>query len=434
MNRASLLYPLIACLCLLMSSCRQNPDTTSVFTEAESLMYTRPDSALHLLQAIPNPEMLKGKPQAHYALLLTQARFRNHIPATSDSLIRIAVESYENLDEMGQKSKSLLYLAGVYMDMEQYSKAVLPLKEAEQYMEEVDDPYIQALILNSLSYLNHKAGNYEVALTYFKKALHIHLLNDCNEWQIGKMSDTRTLSYDEFTDSVGAYMNRLKKAAVFDFFTQYESKQIQENQQQYDKEVILNEKTQVENRLYYLISGGILLVAILLAAVAWWLKKKNNKRIAELQVQINKIIASSEVDKNEISILNEMLAQSNVFKQEYDQILQLATKEDIEALAVYLRLEQEPSVYSVREDLFRLMHWLDTTSNHFASRLCNQYPNLTTAEINICCLQRLGFSQEKMASIMQVKVASVNKNIYRTCPKLGLKNDKYEFKDYICSF
>lgn len=416
-----------------MGSCKQSPDTTSVLTEAESLMYTRPDSALHLLQAIPNPELLTGKSQAHYALLLTQAQFRNHIPATSDSLIRIAVDGYQNLDEMGQKAKALLYLAGVYMDMEQYSKAVLPLKEAEQYMAEVDDPYIQALILNCLSYLNHKGGNYEVALTYFKKALHIHLLNDCNEWQIGKMSDTRTLSYDEFTDSVGTYMDRLKKAAVFDFFTQYESKQIQENQQRYDKEVILSEKAQVENLLYYIISVGVLLAASLLA-VAWWLKKKNNKHVAELQAQINKTIASSEVDKNEISILNEMLAQSRVLKQEYDQMLQLATKQDIEALAVYLRLEQEPTVYSVREDLFHLMHWLDTTSNQFASRLCNQYPNLTTAEINICCLQRLGFSQEKMASIMQVKVASVNQNIYRTCPKLGLKNDKYEFKDYICSF
>jgi len=433
MKHASLFFGLIVALGLLMSNCKPSQEPTSVFAEAESLMYTHPDSALHLLQAIPNPEQLTGQAQADYALLMTQAKFRNHLSPTSDSLIRIAVESYENLDEMGQKAKSLLYLAGVYMDMEQYSNAVFPLKEAEQYMEEVDDPYIQTLILNSLSYLNHKAGNYEVALTYFKKALHIHLLNDCNEWQIGKMSDTRTLSYDEFTDSVGAYMNRLKKAAVFDFFTQYESKQIQENQQKYDKEVILSEKAKVENRLYYLILGGILLVAILLA-VAWWLKKKNNKRIAELQVQINKIIASSEVDKNEISILNEMLAQSNVLKQEYDQILQLATKQDIEALAVYLRLEQEPSVYSVREDLLHLMHWLDTTSNQFASRLCNQYPNLTTAEINICCLQRLGFSQEKMASIMQVKVASVNQNIYRTCPKLGLKNDKYEFKDYICSF
>ena len=420
-------------LILATTSCQHRTPITSVFAEAESLMYTHPDSALKLLQAIPNPEQLTGKAQADYALLMTQAKSRNQIWATSDSLIRIAVDYYQNSDEMGKKAKSLLYLAGLYMDMEQYSKAVLPLKEAEQYMEEVEDPYIQALILNSLSYLNRKAGNYETALTYFKKALHIHLFHDCYEWQTGKLSDIRTLSYNEFMDSVGTYMDRLKKAAVFDFFNQYESKKIQENQHKYDKEVILSEKVQVENRLYYLLSSGILLVVSILAII-WWLKKKNNKRIAELQVRINKIIASSEVDKNEISLLNELLAQSRVLRQEYDQILQLATKQDIEALGVYLRLLQEPTVYSVREDLFHLKHWLNTTSSQFASRLCNQYPNLTTAEINICCLQRLGFSQEKMASIMQVKVGSVNQNIYRTCPKLGLKNDKYKFRDYIHSF
>ena len=79
MKRTSLLYTLMTCLCLLTSCCKQSHELTSVFTEAESLMYEHPDSALHILQAIPNPEGLTGQAQVDYALLLTQAKSRNRI-------------------------------------------------------------------------------------------------------------------------------------------------------------------------------------------------------------------------------------------------------------------------------------------------------------------------------------------------------------------
>ena len=130
-------HTLILTLLLILTStaCQHRTPITSVFAEAESLMYTHPDSALHLLEAIPNPEQLTGKAQADYALLLTQAKSRNRIYATSDSLIRIAVDYYKNSDEMGQKAKSLLYLADVMMDMERYADATLPLKQAEELME-----------------------------------------------------------------------------------------------------------------------------------------------------------------------------------------------------------------------------------------------------------------------------------------------------------
>ena len=140
-------------------------------------MYTHPDSALTLLQAIPNPEQLTGKAQADYALLMTQAKSRNRIYATSDSLIRIAVDYYKNSDEMGQKAKSLLYLGDVLMDMERYADATLPLKQAEELMEHVPDRQMQTMIYSNFGFLNRKAGNYELAFSYYKKALAINRAN-----------------------------------------------------------------------------------------------------------------------------------------------------------------------------------------------------------------------------------------------------------------
>ena len=132
-------HTLILALLLILTgtACQHRTPITSVFAEAESLIYTHPDSALKLLQTIPTPQRLTGQAQADYALLLTQAKSRNQIYATSDSLIRIAVDYYQNSDEMEQKAKSLLYLGDVMMDMERYADATLPLKQAEELMDYV---------------------------------------------------------------------------------------------------------------------------------------------------------------------------------------------------------------------------------------------------------------------------------------------------------
>lgn len=49
------------------------------------------DSALHILQKFNNPQHLYGENAALYALLMTQAQYKNYIPVENDSLIHIAV-------------------------------------------------------------------------------------------------------------------------------------------------------------------------------------------------------------------------------------------------------------------------------------------------------------------------------------------------------
>ena len=209
-------HTLILTLLLILTStaCQHRTPITSVFAEAESLMYTHPDSALKLLQAIPNPEQLTGKAQADYALLLTQAKSRNQIYATSDSLIRIAVDYYQNSDEMEEKAKTLLYLADVMMDMERYAAATLPLKQAEELMDKIEDPRIQTLIYNSLGYLNRKAGNYELSLSYYKKALQINRMNKYTGWIISNIINILNFPIQEITNNIYLYINELESILV----------------------------------------------------------------------------------------------------------------------------------------------------------------------------------------------------------------------------
>ena len=528
-------HTLILALLLILTStaCQHRTPITSVFAEAESLIYTHPDSALKLLQTIPTPQRLTGQAQADYALLMTQAKSRNQIYATSDSLIRIAVDYYQNSDEMEQKAKSLLYLGDVMMDMERYADATLPLKQAEELMDKIEDPHIQTLIYNNLGYLNRKAENYKLSFSYYKKALQINRMNGYTEWVVSNLINIMNLPIPEFADSAKNYIHQLeqevssarpdlqekaynnigvyymnqnqpKKAKVFfnqsiqaakginyesylslaeiyesekdikradslyllalqspvwatkalvyeniyqrklelgqteeaahymnayiqavdSFHTHRQADEIQAIQQKYDQEVILRQKAQIEIWLYRIVFSFILIITITLT-VAWNLDKKRQKQMLALQERISKITVSSEADKAEITKLNEMLIQNKLFKQ----AIQLSTLEDIQALEFYLRLLQSPLTYNPKNDLLFLQHWLNLAHNNFAIRWRNAYPNLTSTELTLCYLRRMGYTQKRMSTIMRVKEETIKRNIYRTCEHLNIQNDKGRGKD-----
>ncbi|MEY8721120.1 hypothetical protein AALN73_08155 [Bacteroides stercorirosoris] len=77
-------------------------------------METCPDSALLLLNQIPQSEKLQGKECADYALLLTQARDKNCLDSLqSDSLIKLAVDYYQDSDDKVRGGKVLFYYGKV---------------------------------------------------------------------------------------------------------------------------------------------------------------------------------------------------------------------------------------------------------------------------------------------------------------------------------
>ena len=107
------------------------------------------------------------------------------------------------------------------------------------------------------------------------------------------------------------------------------------------------------------------------------------------------------------------------------------TERDVKALEVYLRLLRMPLTYCMERDLPDLKHWLDLTSGRFASRLKRAYPWLTNGEMNICCLQRMGYTVAEMSALLGVKEASVNRTVYRACERLNIGGNKQVFQTFI---
>lgn len=99
--------------------------------KAEAIIHEKPDSALSLLKKISYPEMLEGEPQALYALLLTQAQYKNYIPVKTDSLIHIAEQYYSTSIDSTHKAWTYFYAAQVYWDMNEQEKALKYFQKAD---------------------------------------------------------------------------------------------------------------------------------------------------------------------------------------------------------------------------------------------------------------------------------------------------------------
>ena len=220
--------------------------------------------------------------------------------------------------------------------------------------------------------------------------------------------------------------------AVDSFYSHREASQIQEIQEKYNQEVILRQKDRIAIWLYRTIFIFTLIIGIM-ATFTGYQKKKSKAHLQALQKQINKITTNAEADKEEILKLNEMLAQSNIIKQEYNQMLQIATRQDIDAVAVYLRLVQLPESYNAKNDFTGLKRWLNLSQNNFATRFQDQYPNLTPKELTLCCLLRMDYSLKQISTILNVQEDTIRRNIYRAYTHMKDKKDNHN-KDLLKEF
>lgn len=160
-------------LCLIFIGCHQNREVNeSLLSQADSLMESRPDSALAILQQIPSPHKLHEKAKADYCLLLTQAEYKNYLPFTSDSLLTIATDYYESVNDKELLGKTYYYKGCFYNEQKDYIQAATYYKRAETLLKQSDNDLMLALLYNAMGHLNRKSDLEEDALQQFKKALY----------------------------------------------------------------------------------------------------------------------------------------------------------------------------------------------------------------------------------------------------------------------
>ena len=141
------------------------------------MMYRYPDSALHILQGIQPDIPSENEQYATWALLMTQAQYKNQIEQ-SDSLINIAYSYFTKHDNAQRKALALYYKGILRHESHHAEDALSFYLEATAEIEKTND-YQLGFLINSevgLMYLYRKLNDY--AMEYFEKAHHNAELSD----------------------------------------------------------------------------------------------------------------------------------------------------------------------------------------------------------------------------------------------------------------
>ena len=79
-------------------------------------MSEHPDSALFLLEQVAALEKMPERDYATWCLLITEARDKNYIEHTSDSLINVAIQYFEKKKDITDCPKLIIVKAGFFQN------------------------------------------------------------------------------------------------------------------------------------------------------------------------------------------------------------------------------------------------------------------------------------------------------------------------------
>jgi hypothetical protein len=129
---AIIILMLLAGLVTVVTGCGGAVHYDSRLSVADSLMQSDPDSALAIVEGLPLSELSTAGDSAYHDLLLTQARYRCYVIATSDSAINRALAYYRlHNGEQEKLTRAYIYKGAVMEELGHPDSAMIYYKHAE---------------------------------------------------------------------------------------------------------------------------------------------------------------------------------------------------------------------------------------------------------------------------------------------------------------
>ena len=169
---------LIMVVAILLSGCSHGNDgmvrgrraVTELMDSVESIVDDNASLADSLMQLIDSHSIHNRGQRARYALLSTQAQYKNYRLITTDSLIMEAVRYYSINKNLNYRFLSYYYLGCAYMDMQRNTDASVVLAQAERMVDQIDNDYWKGLLYYQLGFLFNESDNFKLAEEYFIKS------------------------------------------------------------------------------------------------------------------------------------------------------------------------------------------------------------------------------------------------------------------------
>lgn len=220
-----------------LGGCGGHPHYDTRLTAADSLLKLDVDSALTLLEAI-NPASLGSEAdQAYHALLLTEARYKCYIPATSDSAVNRALDYYKRHGQEREKvTRAYIYKGAVMEELGQSREAMQYYKKALSQVA-ADDYFNQGYIRLRIGHLyrvnivadSSDISFYKEALRYFEQVPDSFYIATClNEIGTSYFKNNKSemmlylkrgLEMARLINATGLELENLRTTAEFQMFS-----------------------------------------------------------------------------------------------------------------------------------------------------------------------------------------------------------------------
>lgn len=172
-------------------ACSRDKAAVARLDSADSLMESRPDSALRILESINRDSITVDATKARYALLMSQALDKNYIDVTSDSLIATATRYYADRPDSPEFMKSLFYQARTYYNDRRFDRAAADGTHAYEIAVKLNDPFWTGKTADLIADIFNETYNKEECINFRKIAVSSYATasNTCfHDWALTNLA------------------------------------------------------------------------------------------------------------------------------------------------------------------------------------------------------------------------------------------------------
>lgn len=194
---------------LFFLGCGTAPESKQL-DEVDSLVVAEKyDSAYHRLMTI-SPQLKNEKDRAHYGLLLAQTSYLTSNTLPTDSVIDLSISYFENSNDLEKLAEAYYFKALCLHERSESQQAVQFYKKAENVAGQTNDLRLQYRIAESMAKINNQSGNYNLQLSYARKALDCARLAGNKKWMAYSYFNLSNAFQNlEMVDSLSYYAKKL---------------------------------------------------------------------------------------------------------------------------------------------------------------------------------------------------------------------------------
>lgn len=149
-------------------SCSENPaQTEKVLNQAETLLEELPDSALTLLNQTDFPKNLNKSLYYKYILLTIQAKDKNYLDITHDSIIKEASNYFVEVNDYNRAATAMFYWGRINLYNENYQTAINEFLTAIDLAQKAQNFNLLGLIYGDIGIIYRKQLKLEKSIEHY---------------------------------------------------------------------------------------------------------------------------------------------------------------------------------------------------------------------------------------------------------------------------